>query len=98
MVQGDGVHDLCIDGSCTEVTVMLTTIDISADEAIVSLHCRQSSRSTRQRCRDHYTGDLCAHKVMIASTTGESFTNAAVLVYTYTNGSCSNATEVRTIS
>jgi hypothetical protein len=40
MVQGDGVHDLCIDGSCTEVTVMLTTIDISADEAIVSLHCR----------------------------------------------------------
>jgi hypothetical protein len=40
MVQGDGDHDLCTDGSYTEATVMFTSIDISAIEATAKLHRR----------------------------------------------------------
>jgi len=41
---------------------------------------------------------MCPHDGDDRLHTGRSFANAAVLVYTHTDGSCSNATEVRTIS
>ena len=40
VVQGDGDHDLCTDGSYAEVTMMFTSIDISAIEATAKLHRR----------------------------------------------------------
>jgi hypothetical protein len=47
VVQGNGDHDLCTDGSYAEATVMFTSIDVSFVEATVNLHHRQSGRSTR---------------------------------------------------
>jgi hypothetical protein len=47
VVQGDNDQDLCTGGSYAEVTVVLTYTDISAVEATVKLHRRQSGQSTR---------------------------------------------------
>ena len=41
---------------------------------------------------------MCPHDSDDSLHTGGSFTNATVLVYTHTAGSCSKATEVRTLS
>ena len=56
VVQGDGDHDLCTNGLYAEATVMFTSIDVSDVEATANLHRRQSGRSTRRWCRDHYIG------------------------------------------
>jgi hypothetical protein len=51
MVQGDDDHDICTDSSYdAKVTVMFTSIDVSAVEATAKLHRRQSGRSTKLRC------------------------------------------------
>jgi hypothetical protein len=39
-VQGNGDHDLCIDGSYAEATMIFTSIDDSAVKATSNLHDR----------------------------------------------------------
>jgi hypothetical protein len=69
VVQGDSEHDLCTNSSNVEAMLMFTSTDVSAVEVTAELHRRQSGRSTRQQCHDHYIGGWCAHTmVMIAFT------------------------------
>ena len=84
VVQGDGDHDLCSDGSYAEAMVMFTSTDVSAVEATAKLHRRQSGRSTKRRCwRPLHQGSMCPHNGDDSLHTGGSFANAAVLVYTH---------------
>jgi hypothetical protein len=50
MVQGDDDHDLYTNGSYAEVTVMFTSKDVLAIEAIANLHRRQSGQSIKRLC------------------------------------------------
>jgi hypothetical protein len=66
------------------VTVVLTYTDISAVEATVKLHRRQSGQSTRWWCWwPLHKRLMCPHNDDDSLDIGKSFTNAAVLVYTH---------------
>ena len=72
---------------------------VSAVEATVNPHRWQSGRSTRQRCWwPLHRRLMCPHDGFDSLDISGSFANAVVLVHTHTGGSCSNATEVRTLA